>query len=297
MNRLSSGVSFIFIIHVTSNKVSGGIKYFQIKLLFFSNLFWLSFNILSPIFLKSFKMKKKCFHNATTNKAVAGCMHLESNTVHGPPVVHADTESCITGQDGVWGGFVSSNQILSPCGIPLIFSSAQIRLCFSYWVLLLSFCLSVKFVTFNLALFFIFLHAVSSRWLMWGFFGDRVRPHHTRTWHHRLFDFAGAKTVPFLISVDYHASTPMTSLLCAELSCDVNRLGSSEPTTFLCLVSVPTPSPRLPPSLRPSKDVLLADKQWQPSDQQLWWSVRPRAGHWTRPDLCFCLSLAFVMAA
>lgn len=142
------------------------------------------------------------------------------------------------------GGFVSSNQILSPCGIPLIFSSAQIRLCFSYCVLLLSFCLSVKFIAFNLPLFFFYLHAVSGRWLMWGFFADQVKSHHTRTWHHGPFYSTGTKTMPFLISVDYHASTPVTSLFCVELFCDVNRLGSPEPTTFLCLVSVPT----LPPT-------------------------------------------------
>lgn len=36
-------------------------------------------------------------------------MHFESKTAPGPPAVHAETESHITGQDGVWGGFASSN--------------------------------------------------------------------------------------------------------------------------------------------------------------------------------------------
>lgn len=84
-----------------------------------------------------------------------------------------------------------------------------------------------------------------------GFFGDPVKPHHTRTWHHRLFHFAGAKTPPFLISVDYHVSTLVTSLFCVELFCDVNRLGSSESTTLICLVSVPPSPPNPHPSTHP----------------------------------------------
>lgn len=86
------------------------------------------------------------------------------------------------------------------------------------------------------------------------FFWPPMVPHHTRTWRHHRFYFAAAKTPPFLISVDYHASTPVTSLLCAELFCDVNRLGSPERTTFLFGVSAPpshSPQPPSHPSARP----------------------------------------------
>lgn len=57
------------------------------------------------------------------NHCAAYCCRVEPVAL----AAWAEIESYITGQDGV-GGFASSNQILSPCGIPLIFSSEQIRL-------------------------------------------------------------------------------------------------------------------------------------------------------------------------
>lgn len=118
MNRLSSGIRFTFINHVTTATRSlGALNLFQSRSFFLPAVSIIGEHTEEPNLLKSFKMKRKSlFHNASTNKSVAGRMLLESNAAYGPPAVHAETERYVTGRDSVWGGGLCP---LKPNPIPL----------------------------------------------------------------------------------------------------------------------------------------------------------------------------------
>lgn len=178
---------------------------------------------------------------------------------------------------------MSPRPIPSPCGIPLIFSSVQIRL---YRSPIALYCyrslLESNWIMFNLKLF---SHTGSGRWLviLW------------QEQEKKLFLWTGDEAETLLLSdsdavwfqcINIHQHQWHHSILCEVSPVPPDRAAS------LCSVSVgPPPSP-----LRAEMFCWLINSR-EASDQWLWWADRPRAGYWTRPDLCLCRSLVFVIAA
>lgn len=176
---------------------------------------------------------------------------------------------------------MSPSPIPSPCGIPLIFSSVQIRLYSSSFG---CYCYRSASKSNSSRLIWSYFHMQDLAGGCWWFCGRNKQKIpwtgdgnilfsnsffminvHQHQWHHSFVCNYPVKSAQFplneqLFCVWCPSAPSSSSPLLSEMFCWLINSG-------------------------------------QPSDQWLWWADRPRAGHWTRPDLCLCRSLAFVIAA